>query len=95
MADVTLKDIAETVGVNASTVSRALDPTKAHMVNETTVARVREAAKDLGLVLALGSEVGAELPQSVTNLATMEAAAAAGLGAADMGSIAVHLRGAP
>jgi LacI family transcriptional regulator len=45
---VTLKDIAESVGVNASTVSRALDPAKAHLVNEATVARVREAAKDLG-----------------------------------------------
>jgi LacI family transcriptional regulator len=45
---VTLKDIAERVGVNASTVSRALDPAKAHLVNESTIARVREAAKHLG-----------------------------------------------
>jgi LacI family transcriptional regulator len=45
---VTLKDIAESVGVNASTVSRALDPAKAHLVNEATIARVREAARDLG-----------------------------------------------
>ena len=44
----TLKDIAESIGVNASTVSRALDPAKAHLVNEATIARVREAAKDLG-----------------------------------------------
>ena len=48
IADVTLKDIAETIGVNASTVSRALDPAKAHLVNAATIARVREAAKDLG-----------------------------------------------
>ena len=44
----TLKDIAETIGLNASTVSRALDPAKAHLVNAATIARVREAAKDLG-----------------------------------------------
>ena len=48
IADVTLKDIAECVGVNASTVSRALGPAKAHLVNAATIARVREAAKDLG-----------------------------------------------
>ena len=44
----TLKDIAESIGVNASTVSRALDPAKAHLVKEETIARVREAAKSLG-----------------------------------------------
>ncbi|MET0911444.1 MAG: LacI family DNA-binding transcriptional regulator [Ilumatobacteraceae bacterium] len=44
----TLKDIAESIGVNASTVSRALDPAKAHLVNAATTARVRETAKDLG-----------------------------------------------
>ncbi len=48
IADVTLKDIAESIGVNASTVSRALDPAKAHLVNAATLARVREAAKHLG-----------------------------------------------
>ena len=50
------------------------------------------AIKDLDLVLALGSEVGAQLPQAETNLAAMQAASAAGLGAADMGSMAVYLR---
>jgi LacI family transcriptional regulator len=45
---VTLKDIAERIGVNASTVSRALDPAKAHLVKAETIARVREAAKHLG-----------------------------------------------
>ena len=53
------------------------------------------AIKDLDLVLALGSEVGAPLPQAETNLATMQAAAAAGLGAADIGTIAVYLRDTP
>ena len=53
------------------------------------------AIKDLDLVLALGSAVGAQLPQAETNLAAMQAAAAAGLGAADMGSMAVYLRGSP
>ena len=53
------------------------------------------AIKDLALVLALGSEVGARLPQAETNLAAMQAAAAAGLGAADMGAMAVYLRDVP
>ncbi len=53
------------------------------------------AIKDLALVLALGSEVGAQLPQAETNLAAMQAAAAAGLGAADMGAMAVYLREIP
>ena len=48
--------------------------------------------KDLGLALALGSEVGARLPQVETNLEAMKAASAAGLGAADMGKMAVYLR---
>lgn len=50
------------------------------------------AIKDLGLVLSLGSAVGASLPQVETNLAAMQAAAAAGLADADMGSMAVYLR---
>ncbi len=53
------------------------------------------AIKDLDLVLALGSEVGAPLPQAETNLATMQAATAAGLGAADIGHMAVYLRELP
>ena len=40
--------------------------------------------KDLDLVLALGSEVGAPLPQAEANLAAMRAAAAVGLGSADL-----------
>ena len=53
------------------------------------------AIKDLDLVLALGSAVGAELPQSETNLGALHAAAAAGLGPADIGSMAVYFRGIP
>ena len=53
------------------------------------------AIKDLGLVLARGSDVRARLPQAETNLAAMQAAASAGLGAADMGSMAVFLRDFP
>ena len=41
---------------------------------------------------ALGEEVGARLPQVETNLAAMKAASAAGLGEADMGTMAVYLR---
>ncbi len=48
--------------------------------------------KDLDLALALGSQVGAQLPQVEANLAAMKAASAAGLGAADMGNMAVYLR---
>jgi 3-hydroxyisobutyrate dehydrogenase-like beta-hydroxyacid dehydrogenase len=48
--------------------------------------------KDLKLVLALAEQVGAQVPQAETNLAAMTAASTAGRGAADMGTIAVHLR---
>jgi 3-hydroxyisobutyrate dehydrogenase/2-hydroxy-3-oxopropionate reductase len=50
------------------------------------------AIKDLDLVLALGAEVGAPLPQVAANREAMRAAAAAGMGPADMGAVAVHLR---
>jgi 3-hydroxyisobutyrate dehydrogenase-like beta-hydroxyacid dehydrogenase len=48
--------------------------------------------KDLKLVLALAEQVDAQVPQAETNLAAMTAASTAGRGAADMGTIAVHLR---
>jgi 3-hydroxyisobutyrate dehydrogenase-like beta-hydroxyacid dehydrogenase len=49
--------------------------------------------KDLELVQALASRVHAAMPQAAANLASMRAASEAGLGAADMGQLAVHLRG--
>lgn len=59
----TLKDIAESLGVNASTVSRALDPAKAHLVKDETIARVRQAAKHLGY---RGDHVAGSLRRRVT-----------------------------
>ncbi len=59
----TLKDIASSLGVNASTVSRALDPHKAHLVSEGTVDRVRAAAKQLGY---RGDRVAGALRRGVT-----------------------------
>lgn len=53
------------------------------------------AIKDLDLILALAADVGARLPQAATNRQAMVDAATAGRGAADMGTIAVHLREAP
>lgn len=44
----TLKDIASAVGVNPSTVSRALDPKKSHLVSDETVTRIRQVAQELG-----------------------------------------------
>src|SRR5262245_15824239 len=46
----TLKDIARAVGVNASTVSRALDPDCAHPVSAALRARIRRASARLGYV---------------------------------------------
>lgn len=63
IVDVTLKDIADSIGVNASTVSRALDPAKAHLVKDDTIARVREAAKHLGY---RGDHVAGSLRRRVT-----------------------------
>lgn len=48
MAKVTLHDIAAAVDVHPSTVSRALDPAKASLVNAETRERVLEAARRLG-----------------------------------------------
>ncbi len=59
----TLKDIAESIGVNASTVSRALDPAKAHLVKAETIVRVREAAQHLGY---RGDHVAGSLRRRVT-----------------------------
>jgi LacI family transcriptional regulator len=47
-AEVTLIDVAREAGVHASTVSRALDPTKAHRVRETTRDQIHEVADRLG-----------------------------------------------
>jgi LacI family transcriptional regulator len=44
----TLRDVAERVGVHPSTVSRALDPASANLVNVETRARVIAAAEELG-----------------------------------------------
>jgi 3-hydroxyisobutyrate dehydrogenase-like beta-hydroxyacid dehydrogenase len=52
------------------------------------------AAKDLRLALELSERVGASLPQTTTNLAVLDAAAAAGLGQDDESAVAVHLRSA-
>lgn len=48
MPDVTLKDVAHAAGVHPSTVSRALDPSKAWLVNVQTRERVVAMARDLG-----------------------------------------------
>lgn len=61
MNKVTLHDIAEAAGVHPSTVSRALDPSKATMVNAQTRASVLKAAKELGYspdALASGLRTG-------------------------------------
>ena len=43
-----MKDIATAAGVNTSTVSRALDPAKRHLVSADTVERIERTAKRLG-----------------------------------------------
>lgn len=45
---VTLKHIAKAVGVNVSTVSRALDPAAPHAVSPELAARIRETSRRLG-----------------------------------------------
>lgn len=50
-------------------------------------------AKDLGLILALASEVGTEVPLSVATLDVVREAIAGGLGDRDVAELAVHLRG--
>lgn len=50
------------------------------------------AAKDLSLVADLAHDVGAEVPQSLTNLAVIEAAIAAGFADRDIAEVSVYLR---
>jgi len=45
---VTLRDVAERVGVHPSTVSRALDPAAARRVNEATRLRIEHVAAEMG-----------------------------------------------
>jgi 3-hydroxyisobutyrate dehydrogenase-like beta-hydroxyacid dehydrogenase len=52
------------------------------------------AAKDLRLIAELAAAVDLDLPQSVVNLAVIEAAAAAEGGDRDFSAVADHLRGA-
>jgi len=47
---VTMTDVARAAGVHSGTVSRALNPATAHLVNPTTAKKVRKAAKDLGYI---------------------------------------------
>jgi LacI family transcriptional regulator len=44
----TLKDIADTIGVHASTVSRALDPKTRHLITATIAERIVAAARERG-----------------------------------------------
>jgi LacI family transcriptional regulator len=46
----TLKDIAAKLGIHPATVSRALNPRTAHLVNAATVAKVRKAAAAMDYV---------------------------------------------
>jgi LacI family transcriptional regulator len=46
--DVTLREVARTVGVSAATVSRALHPETRSLVNEETARRIEEAARQVG-----------------------------------------------
>lgn len=61
MPDVTLKDVADRAGVHFGTVSRALDPKRAHKVSPETRERVEAAARELGYqanVMARGLRKG-------------------------------------
>lgn len=44
----TVRDVAEKVGVHPGTVSRVLNPGRRHLIGEETAKRVERAAKDLG-----------------------------------------------
>ncbi|GAA1017323.1 DNA-binding transcriptional regulator CytR [Acrocarpospora pleiomorpha] len=48
MAQFTMKHLAESLGLNPATVSRALDPDKSHLVAEATRLRVIRAAEEVG-----------------------------------------------
>jgi 3-hydroxyisobutyrate dehydrogenase/2-hydroxy-3-oxopropionate reductase len=52
------------------------------------------AAKDMGLILELGEQVGADLPQAEINVAVLHEIADAGGGGRDLSWVASHLRDA-
>jgi 3-hydroxyisobutyrate dehydrogenase/2-hydroxy-3-oxopropionate reductase len=53
------------------------------------------AAKDMGLVLELGEQVGADLPQAEIDVAVLHEIADAGDGERDLSWVASHLRASP
>lgn len=65
---VRLRDVARATGVHPSTVSRALDPSKAELVSQETRERVRAAARELGYrpdIVASGLRRGRSLTVAV------------------------------
>ena len=66
MPEVTQKQVAAVVGVDVSTVSRALDPAKSHMVKAETLALIRETADRLGYRV---DQVAGALRRGSTNTA--------------------------
>jgi 3-hydroxyisobutyrate dehydrogenase/2-hydroxy-3-oxopropionate reductase len=56
---------------------------------------VELAAKDMGLVLELGEQVGADLPQAEIDVAVLHEIADAGDGGRDLSWVASHLRSSP
>ncbi|CAN5746985.1 2-hydroxy-3-oxopropionate reductase [soil metagenome] len=50
------------------------------------------ARKDLGLILQLAASLRTDMPQTEANLDVLDDVSAAGLGDADMGEVAAHLR---
>ena len=61
LAGVTLHDVAKEAGVHPSTVSRALDPSKAHRVRDATRHEIEQVADRLGYrphLVARGLQTG-------------------------------------
>jgi LacI family transcriptional regulator len=65
---VTMKDIANAVGVHVSTVSRALDPTTSHRIRPEVAEKIRQACRDLGYVPTLPAPAPKTTPTRTVGL---------------------------
>src|SRR4051794_35424938 len=95
---VTVREVAKRAGVHAGTVSRALNPSRQHLLSNETIERVERAAQELGysanrLASGLAAPVSRALTPSRQHLVRNETMERGGRGAKDLGYSPTRLAG--